>query len=154
MVESEMKKKKSRRSKTKYPALDPSLNLKTRTEQIDYDYIHKLSPKEKKWLNKFTEEFVNDSFDRNNLEKNLYANTPTKKKECDDRNNARNRCILTQQRAQGKLEYVENNKKILGENPEETMNREIDEWTSQYHEDYNILRPIEKISKLRKAEKK
>ncbi len=86
--------KKSRRGRTKYPALDPGLNLKTRTDLIDYDYVDKLSPEEKKWLNKFTEEYVNASVDPKKLKKNLH-NTEKLKKDCYDRNNARNRCILT-----------------------------------------------------------
>jgi hypothetical protein len=131
-------KKKSRRSRTKYPALDPGLNLKTRTDLIDYDYIDKLSPREKKWLNKFTEEYAGASLNAQDLKKNLH-NTEALKKDCYDRNNARNRCILTLQRAQGKIEYTEENTKILGENPEEGLNKELDSQTRHYYDDYNVL---------------
>ena len=133
-----MAKKKSRRSKTKYPALDPGLNLKTRTDLIDYDYLDQLTPKEKKWLNKFTEEYVGASLDTENLKKNLH-NTKELKKDCFDRNNARNRCILTLQKAQSRIEYIEENKKVLGENPEETLNKEMDIQTRHYYDDYNVL---------------
>jgi hypothetical protein len=61
-----------------------------------------LSEEEKEWLNKFTEEYVNDNIDRKNLKKNLYAKTKKLKKDCDDRNNSRNRDILTLAKAQGK----------------------------------------------------
>lgn len=131
-------KKKSRRSRSKYPALDPGLNLKTRTDLIDYDYVDKLSKKEKEWLNKFTDEYVNASVDPKNLKKNLH-NTEKLKKDCYDRNNARNRCILTQQRAQGKIETTEDNLKVLGNNPEEALNKEMDSQTRHYYDEYNVL---------------
>lgn len=95
------KKKKSRRSRTKYPALDPTLNLKHRYDEIsDLDYIDKLSEKEKAWLNKFMDEYVNDNLDRKNLKNNLHK-TKKLKKDCDDRNNSRNRCVLTKSKANG-----------------------------------------------------
>lgn len=63
--------------------------------------MDELSEKEKQWLNKFTEEYVNANLDSKNLRKNLHK-TKKLKKDCYDRNNARNRCILTQVKAQGK----------------------------------------------------
>ena len=150
------KRSTSRRSKTKrersrYPALNPGLNLKTRTDLIDYDYIDKLSEKDKKWLNKFTEEYVNASIDTSNLKKNLH-NTQELKKDCFDRNNARNRCILTLQRAQSKIEYLEDNKKLISENPEDSLIKDVDIQTRNYYDDYNELAEpiIEKSAKRRK----
>lgn len=67
-------KKKNKRNQTKYPALDKTYNLRTRSELYDYDYINgyhdeetgvsirPLNEKEKEFLNKFTEEFVNAEF--------------------------------------------------------------------------------------------
>ena len=148
------KRKRTQRSKTKYPALNPGLNLKTRTDLIDYDYVDKLSKREREWLNKFTEEYVNASVDSKNLKKNLH-NTEELKKDCYDRNNARNRCILTLQRAQGKIEYTEENTKILGENPEEMLNKEMDSQTRHYYDEYNVLSEpsTEKILRRRKEQK-
>jgi hypothetical protein len=74
-----VRKKKSRRSEAKYPALDPQLNLKTRFEQLDIDYLDQLpeswtDPKTgKKWsgdqlkqyLNDFTNEHVHADFTTN-----------------------------------------------------------------------------------------
>lgn len=60
-----MKKKQTRRSSSKYPALDPKLNLKTRSDLIEIDYIEKLSEKDKQWLNDFNNEFVNADFKTN-----------------------------------------------------------------------------------------
>lgn len=56
----------------------------------------------KAYLNKFNEEYVNDKLNRKNLKKNLH-NTQELKKDCDDRNNARNRCQLTTNKAAGKM---------------------------------------------------
>lgn len=94
------KKKETRRSIRAYPALDPAVNLKTRQDLIDYDYVGRLNDDEKQWLNKFTEEYTNAKLDSKNLKKNLH-NTDALKKDCYDRNNARNRCILTRANAQG-----------------------------------------------------
>lgn len=65
-----------------------------------------MSLKDKQWLNDFTEEYANDVLDRKDLSNNLH-NTKELKKDCDDRNNSRNRCILTQQKSMGKLNYIE-----------------------------------------------
>lgn len=69
---------------------------------LDQDYIHKLSPKEMAWLNKFNREYVSGSIDRENLRRNLHK---TKKyvKDADDRNNSRNRDILTREKARNNL---------------------------------------------------
>lgn len=69
---------------------------------MDQDYLNKLSPKEKDWLNKFNREYVNGSLDSSNPKKNLHR---TKKliKDCYDRNNSRNRDILTREKASNHL---------------------------------------------------
>ena len=91
---------KNKRGKTKYPALKPELNLKTRYELIDYDYINKLCEADKAWLNKFTEEYVNASLDTKDITNNFH-NSEELKKDCYRRNNARNRDILTKAKACG-----------------------------------------------------
>lgn len=90
--------KKNRRSKVKYPALDPTYNLKTRVPLIDYDYLDKLSDKEKEWLNSFTEEYTNANF---NHKGKKIQKRKKHTKDAYDRNNARNRDILTREIAQG-----------------------------------------------------
>lgn len=98
-------KSKSRRSKVKYPNLNRAYNLKTRSEVIDYDYIDKLSEKDKAYLDKFTKEYVGASMDKN-PKKNLHKNKRLRKS-CYDANNSRNRDVLTRAKAMGKALYIE-----------------------------------------------
>jgi hypothetical protein len=93
-------KKKTRRSSQKYPTLNPGYNLKSRAENLECDYVDSLSEKEKEWLNKFNEEYVNGTLDRTNKSNNLHK-TKALVKDCYDRNNARNRDILTRVKASG-----------------------------------------------------
>lgn len=98
-----MGKKPTRRSKEKYPALIPYLNLRTRFEEIDYDYVDQLTDAEKEWLNQFTEEYTNASFKHKNR---IHRK---KKDELDayKRNNDRNADILTRAKASGKIYGLE-----------------------------------------------
>lgn len=93
-----MPKKRNRRSEEKYPALKQNLNLKTRYELVDYDYIDQLSDKEKDWLNRFTEEYTHAKYDHEGT-----RIQKKKKHEIDsyNRNNSRNRDILTRAKAMG-----------------------------------------------------
>ncbi len=128
------------------------MNLKTRTDLIDYDYVHKLSKKDKEWLAKFTEEYTNVSFDRQDYKKNLVVKEEKNRKEVDDMNNARNRCIWTRQKASIGPESLDDHKKLLGENPEDDLNKGVDIQTESYYDEYNVLKePSEKTSKRRKA---
>lgn len=102
MKRKKQKNKTNRRSLNKYPALCPELNLKTRYELISVDYINKLSDKEKNWLNKFNEEEINAS-----LKNPKFNKTKKEQKVCYDRNNARNRDILTRAKASGTINYIE-----------------------------------------------
>lgn len=182
-------KKRNKRSNSKFPALDPHLNLKTRFEQLDIDYLDKLpanwvDPKSgKKWsntqlkqyLNDFTNESIHADFTTNkkrihkkkkvesktnkhlkNLSKDLnfkfkeiiklindaQITTTAKiklkrivnqlktqlktqlkdslsfiedfyKKEAEDKNNSRNRCILTRAKAQGKALGIDDLSELL-----------------------------------------
>lgn len=109
-----MKKKQTKRKKTKYPGLDPSVNTRIRHELLDCDYLDKLTEKEKQWLNTFNLEYVSASF---NHEKRLHKKkmktreikSTGKKKKVDvgkkpsyDANNARNRDMF----ARAKTAYL------------------------------------------------
>lgn len=132
-----IKKKKSgaRRSRTPYPALRQELNLRIRYENIDYDYIDKLSDDEKKWLNKFTEEYTNASF--NNNKKPLHK-TNKLRKDCYDRNNARNRDIMSRSKAKGDgLLYIEDLKKEVNTiefKEDDLIAQYLDEQTEQFND--------------------
>lgn len=96
---------------------------------MDYDYLNKLSEEEKKWLNAFTEEYINASLDSKNLENNLH-NTEELKKDCYRRNNARNRDILTRAKASGSFISIDEmrlNKKAPPINKEEELLNKIDD---------------------------
>jgi hypothetical protein len=112
------KKKSNRRTKTKHPNLKPEFNLKSRTELIEADYLHKLSEAELDWLDCFNKEYVNAGFNKDN-KKNLHK-TKKQKKDCYDRNNARNRDVLTRAKASGKFHYIDD---ITGSNDEEELRR-------------------------------
>lgn len=98
------KKFKNRRERSKYPALDPKLNLKIRFEELDYDYVNKLTDKDKAWLNTFTEEYINANL--NHKGKKLHK-TKKDKKICYDKNNSRNRDILSRAKVMQALSYTE-----------------------------------------------
>ncbi len=84
----------------------PEMNLKIRQEEIQIDYLNKLNDKEKAWLNQFNKEFVLASFKKEDKKERLhpvvYVTKKVKttgkkkkvdvyKKDCEDRNNSRNR---------------------------------------------------------------
>jgi len=107
------KKKKTRRGRSNYPNLKPELNLKTRYEEIDYDYLDKLSPEELEWLNKFSGEYINAGLSKlGDNEDDMHATTEDRKL-CTDKNNARNRCILTREKAMGTISFIEDLKYSL-----------------------------------------
>lgn len=119
-----MKKQKkiTKRDNIKYPALDPNYNLKTRIELIDdlFDYSQDLSEKDKDYLNRFSEEFNNANF--NHEGKRVHPKKTKKikyktrrgkktvdkyKKDAEDRNNSRNRCLYTKNKAFGAIDYIQ-----------------------------------------------
>ena len=108
------KKTASRRENEKHPNLDPRFNLKTRSDLLDQDYLHKLNEKELDWLNKFNKEYINAALDNERPKKNLHK-TKKLRKECYDRNNARNRDILTRAKASNQLAYELHPESVLSE---------------------------------------
>jgi hypothetical protein len=129
-------KKKNKRTRQKYPNLNPQYNLKTRQELIDYDYIDKLNDAEKAFLDKFTAEYTNASFEKEDpfkkgkrrKLKNLHKTKKLRKKAY-DANNARNRDILTRAKAQGTAHYLDDvikNEEDMHERLKQLFNSEDD----------------------------
>lgn len=90
------KKKYNKRNADKFAALKPHLNLKSRSELLDYDYLDKLSDKERLWLARFTDETIHAKFDHTGPK--IYK-TKKAKRQIYGTNNARNRDVLTMGRA-------------------------------------------------------
>ena len=119
------RKTKSRRDKAENPALDRKFMPRVRQELIDYDYLDQLSPEEKSWLNKFTDEYVNASFKKDGTDIQPYEKYG---KDSNDRNNSRNRCLYT---ALKNKANKHNNKKLLNydsvlSDVEDELSRDVD----------------------------
>jgi len=129
-------KKKSRRSKLKYPELNVKFNLKTRSLDI-YDvleYFDKLTLEEKRLMKKFLTEYNNASF--NNHTDHLHDTAELVKK-CYDRNNARNRDIYTRTTASGALSFLEDGFESLKDSsdPEQALlNKESEELDEKFNQ--------------------
>lgn len=96
----------TRRSRFKYAALEKTVNLKSRQDEIDdiKSYFHKLSPEEKDWMNRFAEEEIHANMNHDGPKLNK---SKKDKKRIYNKNNARNRCTYTKEKAKGTLDYVE-----------------------------------------------
>lgn len=89
------------------PALNPGLNPRSRWEELsDLDYLHKLSPEEKEFMNKFMDESVNASFSKNNKD-NLIKGKKAKK-EIRNRNYARRVDQYNRAKLGGRIEPIDN----------------------------------------------
>jgi hypothetical protein len=120
------KKKSSKRSQNKRADLSPHLNLKTRYDLYDQDYLDKLSEKELDWLNKFNREYISGTVDRKKPRKNLH-NTKKLIKDCDDRNNSRNRDVLTRAKAANHLaDYNDLVEETAANDYEDVLIQELD----------------------------
>jgi len=128
------KKRTSRRSKAKRPNLDPGYTLKSRRELLDFDYLDKLSEKELDFLDKFTSETINASFDKDD-KKNLIKGK-AKKREIYGENNARNRCIYTKKKAHNELSWLEDLREE-DSSLESIENEIINNLEDSSEEDYN-----------------
>jgi len=92
------KKKKTKRSREKYPSLKRNLNSKVRQEMLDYDYVDQLSDEEKQYLEDFNSEYYNASVGKqadegkdNRFIKGYDENGLSEVKKVQDANNARQR---------------------------------------------------------------
>lgn len=117
----------SKRNKTRFPGLDPSVNGKKRQEVMDQDYIDKLSNEEKEWLSDFNEFWLSGTTKKGKVKK--FGNIE-KRREAFHRNNARNRCQLSTAKATGFAVSIEDTKEevqaISGKNPASTEDEIIE----------------------------
>lgn len=111
------KKRKSRRNKVKHASLKTRYNSRIRQEAIDMDYLDKLDDTvkncklpngematEMEYLSRFMEEWNNASVTKQSeAENNTFHRTAELTKDCTDRNNARQRDILSQAKAQNRV---------------------------------------------------
>lgn len=91
---------------------------------MDYDYLNKLNEEELEWLNKFTEEYVHASLDTKKPKKNLHKNKKLRI-DCYNRNNSRNRDVLTRGKVMNKLDTVDKIQS-MGYEEEEKVHAAID----------------------------
>lgn len=83
-----------------YPRLKTKNNTKARQDLIDYDYLKQLTREELQFLNQFTDEFYCANFAGETIHpKDL-------QKDCEDRNNSRNRDLLTIKQITGGVNFV------------------------------------------------
>lgn len=109
MIEKKEDKKngKKRRRDNPFAALDPKLNLKTRYNEIEdlASYADTLPIEAKEWLNAYAEEEIIGNRYHKGEKLNDFEDPKTRSR-IYNRNNARNRCILTREEAQGTLNYL------------------------------------------------
>jgi len=139
--------KQNKRTKQKYPAINPEVNLKTRYEEIMdvASYFHTLPEDAKKFMHSFVEEYVNAKFDHKG--KKIHK-TKEQRRAIYNRNNARNRDILTKAKASGKcveLDAPKQKKITSGEYLEEALIAKIDYETQK---NTKRLRSRKKTKKL------
>lgn len=78
-------------------SLEKANQTRTRKEFIDYDYIDKLSPEEKKELAQFTDEYYGGAvskYENGRVKKGHLHDTIKMAKDCYDRNNRQNNDVL------------------------------------------------------------
>jgi truncated hemoglobin YjbI len=105
-VQSNKKKKQApikKRERAVYPGLEKRLFSRIKQEYHDYDYVDKLSDKDKKWLSDFTSEWLGANL--NDSDKKMHKSNK-RRKQVFDMNNARNRDLLSNVKAGGLVDDV------------------------------------------------
>lgn len=107
-----------RRKRDPHAGLNPRMHPMGRREYLDGDYYDKLNDKEKAFMSKFIDEYYGGSLankdDKVKRRKDLHK-TNKLRKECYDRNNARNRDMTIYANIKGKMNRVESKGGQLGE---------------------------------------
>jgi hypothetical protein len=102
--------KNSKRSRAAFPNLQKKFHNLNVHEFLDYDYIGQLSTEEKKWFDKFNEEYYRAYF---NKKTNKHVHKKAQRKEVYSANNARNRDLYAQSLKTRTLELVEDSKTYM-----------------------------------------
>lgn len=129
--------------------MDPKLNLKSRTDLIDYDYLDKLDEKDKQWLAQFTDEYTNASFKK---AKNIHR-TKELRKDSYNRNNHRNNDVLTKAKITNRavpIDGVDENKLYI--NPEDAIIQILDEQKHAMHGKEEAIITLAKRKQLHKLD--
>lgn len=128
------KKTKSKNGWNKDPLASLKIkdNMLRRVDDVEdvNEYLHLLSSEEKLWMAKFMDEYNNARLDFEDYSKNMVP-TAEWKKICTDRNNARNRCTYTIEKAQNGLDMAGDDKSLealIYGNNNMIDEDEIDDW--------------------------
>lgn len=100
----------NRRSRSRFPGLDKSVNLRIRHEVMDQDYLQKLSESEKEWLSNFMREYVSADF---NHPGKILNRKKKQKKAIYDSNNSRNRDLYSLTNNIGMLKEEKEIRKVV-----------------------------------------
>jgi hypothetical protein len=99
----------TKRKADKFAGLNPRMHPMARREYLDGDYYDKLNDKEKAFMSKFIDEYYGGSLankeDKAGRRKDLHK-SDKRRKECYDRNNARNRDMYILATTKGKMDKL------------------------------------------------
>lgn len=150
-----------RRRDEEFAGLNIGMHPKTRWEYIDIDYIDKLSDSDKRFLSKMIDEYYGATLapaDQPELWKGDLHPTSKERKDCTDRNNARNRDMYTILRTRGMVEEIqqEDNTNPAVSDDILKVDSFVTEDTNLQHE--NIINELidrhdEKVASLNKKER-
>lgn len=102
---------KKKRDLVKTPGLNKNLFSRVKQEYHDLDYSNNLSAKDQVWMSQFMEEYLGAQLDedtlKNKYKRKAFHKSKKKRKDCFDRNNARQRDIYGLSRAIGTLDNLD-----------------------------------------------
>lgn len=147
----------AKKKRKRWDNLKKNRNLKHRRDYIETHYIdgmesitgkgegiRPLTPEEKDWLDKFYGEYVNASVSHDEYDDQLHNNRDMVK-DCYDRNNARNRCVLNKGKAINTLEF-----RTWGDLDQDTISDHVDyknEMSDRLNEFENKYKMFKKVDK-------
>lgn len=150
--------KKQKKKRGRWDNLKKNKNLKLRQDYMDVHFlngvksvtgkgkgIRPLTEKEKDWYNEFYGEYYNASVNHESYDNQLHDDEDLVR-DCYDRNNSRNRCLLNKGKAINKVEF-----RTWGEFDQDTISDSFDEYLDEFSDkvdDYDYrVRMFRRISK-------